>query len=347
VLVFAYSCLTFVQYLLGQLREAAESCREVLGRVRDEASIPVTGVVHGTLAVILLEWNRLDEAIIHARRGLALAEKWRQADELHYAYTCLADVLIATGEFDEAAACNRKAKLLAAQVSSWYEEISQYQEVRLDLARGGISATAARLGPGAGALPEDVNASIQTILIAVLVAQEKGEYTLRLVTKLLDHFKDEPRVYIRIKLLCLHAVALQSAGKGEAALDSFGQALKLAEPEGFVRTILEAGRGIPDLLHRAVSRGQSARYARILLAEAERGVRKPVAGPAAGMVEELSERELEVLRMLETSMDSNEIASKLFIAVSTVRTHIKKIYAKLGVSRRMEALQRARDLGLL
>ncbi|MRR31825.1 response regulator transcription factor, partial [bacterium] len=91
----------------------------------------------------------------------------------------------------------------------------------------------------------------------------------------------------------------------------------------------------------------STHYARQLLAEVEREERKQAQSPDAAMVESLSERELEVLRMLETSMDSNEIAGKLFIAVSTVRTHIKKIYAKLGVSRRMEAIQRARELGLL
>jgi LuxR family maltose regulon positive regulatory protein len=74
---------------------------------------------------------------------------------------------------------------------------------------------------------------------------------------------------------------------------------------------------------------------------------KPSAGRSPSLVEQLSERELDVLRYLNSALTSAEIADELYIAVSTVRSHIKSIYQKLGVHRRIEAVERARELGLL
>ncbi|MEJ2211833.1 MAG: LuxR C-terminal-related transcriptional regulator, partial [Anaerolineae bacterium] len=104
------------------------------------------------------------------------------------------------------------------------------------------------------------------------------------------------------------------------------------------------------LLRRAAGRGSASPYVGKLLAalEGELGPERPAATPADGaLVEPLTERELEVLHLLTTHLSSTEIAHELYISPNTVRSHIKNIYGKLGAHSRNDAVQRARDVGLL
>jgi LuxR family maltose regulon positive regulatory protein len=107
-----------------------------------------------------------------------------------------------------------------------------------------------------------------------------------------------------------------------------------------------------ELLRLAAARGIAVAYvSRLLTAlEGEEGPSEPAPPPAASglvpLVEPLSDRELEVLRLLGTSLSTSEIGDELFISVNTVRSHVKSIYGKLNVHRRYEAVGRARELGL-
>jgi LuxR family maltose regulon positive regulatory protein len=143
--------------------------------------------------------------------------------------------------------------------------------------------------------------------------------------------------------MILQALALQACGDGERALAALGRALTLAEPGGYVRIFTDEGVPMGELLLKAIASGVVASYASELLAALEEET-KP---PSSSLIEPLSERELEVLRLLTTSLSSTEIAQELFISVNTVRSHIKSIYGKLNVHRRRDAVQRARELGLL
>lgn len=143
------------------------------------------------------------------------------------------------------------------------------------------------------------------------------------------------------------------------------RALAIAEETGRVLAFLEHGSPMVDLLHEAVRQGVEASYARqILIAFEARGraeVRQaegrpsPAAIPSAQAaladtdhpIEPLSERELEVLRLLRSTLPQREIADTLYISINTVRSHVKHIYAKLGVHARIEAVARAEELGLL
>jgi DNA-binding CsgD family transcriptional regulator len=146
-----------------------------------------------------------------------------------------------------------------------------------------------------------------------------------------------------IKALILQALAHEAHGDGDQALVALSRALTLANPGGYVRAFIDEGVPIEELLRRAVARRISANYAGILMAALE-VEKKPFYSP---LVEPLSERALEVLRLLTTSMTSAEIAGELFISVHTVRSHIKTIYGKLGVHRRMEAVVRTGELDLI
>jgi LuxR family maltose regulon positive regulatory protein len=153
-----------------------------------------------------------------------------------------------------------------------------------------------------------------------------------------------------VEILVAKALALQSLGDTNLALSALERALMLAEPEGYVRTFVDQGAAIPPLLHAALKQGIAIDYVRKLLdALPEDTAREPAAetAPASALVEPLSERELQILRLLTSHLSSTEMAEQLYLSVHTVRTHIKSIYSKLGVHSRHDAIQRAQDFGLL
>jgi LuxR family maltose regulon positive regulatory protein len=118
----------------------------------------------------------------------------------------------------------------------------------------------------------------------------------------------------------------------------------LAEPEGYVRVFVGEGPPVAVLLEALDRRDPSWPYPRRLLAALRR---TPTGLAGHGLVDSLSERELDVLRLLATDLDGPDIARQLFISLNTVRTHTKNIYTKLGVNSRRTAVTRASELGLL
>jgi LuxR family transcriptional regulator, maltose regulon positive regulatory protein len=129
------------------------------------------------------------------------------------------------------------------------------------------------------------------------------------------------------------------------AIASLDRAVALAEPEGYVRVFIDEGPRMAALLKLAAKPPNAPGYVRRLLAAAV-----SAAGPAAvaqPLIEPLSEREVEVLRLLESDLGGPEIARELVVSLSTVRTHTQNIYAKLGVNSRRAAIRRAAELDLL
>ena len=148
-----------------------------------------------------------------------------------------------------------------------------------------------------------------------------------------------------IEIRVVQALAHQARGDPPAALESLEAALRLAEPEGYVRTFVDEGAPMAALLAAAADRTDSHReYVSRLLA-AFPTTPRPSAAP--DLVEPLSDREQEVLRLLGTELSGPEIARELVVSLNTVRSHTKSIYTKLGVNTRRTAVRRAQELGLL
>ena len=157
-----------------------------------------------------------------------------------------------------------------------------------------------------------------------------------------------------IEILILRALAYQMQEDIPAALSSLERALKLAEPESYIRMFVDEGTAVEMLLREAVTHRIMPNYTGKLLAafEAERkGLEvesPPSAAPVSGsLIEPLSQRELDLLRLFKTELSGPEIAQELVIALSTVRTHTKSIYSKLNVNSRLAAVKRAVELGLI
>jgi LuxR family maltose regulon positive regulatory protein len=150
-----------------------------------------------------------------------------------------------------------------------------------------------------------------------------------------------------IEILVLQAMALQAQDEEVDALAVLDEALSIAEPEGYVRTFVDEGTPMTRLLKQAAERGMAPRYVSHLQAATVKEAVAKHRTTAPTLVDPLSDREIEVLRLLSTEMSSSEIASELVVSVNTVRTHIKHIYSKLDVHSRYEAVERATDLNLL
>jgi len=136
-----------------------------------------------------------------------------------------------------------------------------------------------------------------------------------------------------------------------AALVALEHALTLAQPEGYVQIVVDEGAPMATLLQTAAKHGVASNYVsrlRAAFGEAEdkTPVTQPLISQSAVAIEPLSERELEVLRLLRTEMDGPEIARELQVSLNTMRTHTKNIFSKLGVNNRRTAVRRAEELGL-
>ena len=143
----------------------------------------------------------------------------------------------------------------------------------------------------------------------------------------------------------MQALARRARDDVTGALESLARAVVLAEPEGYVRAFIDEGPPMSALLKLAAKERKAPSYVRRLLAafvtvEGHTPVEQP-------LIEPLSERELEVLRLLGSDLDGPEIARELTVSLATVRTHTRSIYAKLGVNSRRAAVRRAAELGLL
>ena len=189
-------------------------------------------------------------------------------------------------------------------------------------------------------------------LARVLLARyegERAERSLHEATRLLERLllaADEGgRTGRVIEILVLRALAHQRLGDIPAALACLERALTLAEPEDYVRVFIDEGPPIASLLQAAAKQGIARNYvSRLLAAVSETEHDSPI---KQALIEPLSERELDVLRLLGTDLDGPDIARELTVSLNTVRTHTKHIYAKLAVTNRRAAVRRAQELDLL
>jgi LuxR family maltose regulon positive regulatory protein len=130
------------------------------------------------------------------------------------------------------------------------------------------------------------------------------------------------------------------------------RALTLAEPGGFMRTFVDEGQPMARLLYEALNRGIAPDYVNQLLAtfpvaETEQMLPSKPGAPPDGLVEPLSEREIEVLMLIADGLTNPEIAARLYLSINTVKVHTRNVYGKLGVNNRTGAVARARALGIL
>lgn len=361
--------VVLAQMVLAQGRpdEAGRLYEQALA-VADRPAGPVlssTGDLHVGLADVLRERNRLADAQRRLDRAADLGPRASLPENRFRADVAAAGLRRASGDLDGA------AELLDRAASGfrpgYFPDVRPVAaaRARLDLARGRLDATRAWArdhAPPTEDPPRYLTEDARLTLARILIAEGRAPEAVALLDRLLAAAAERPGSVVEIRLV--RAIAHDAAGDPDAAADDLTAALTGGMPAGYRRLFLDEGEPVLALLRRAA--GSAAPPARALAAQLLAAAREtdradgpavasgeagaPVAQPsgsAPGGVDELSPRELEVLRLLATELTGPEIARTLFVSVNTLRTHTKRIFAKLGVRTRRAAVARAAERGLL
>jgi LuxR family maltose regulon positive regulatory protein len=344
--------LANVQSMQGHPSQAVSTCQRGLELVQEMVGerSPVSGLIHAELGNLLYEQNDLKAALYHLQEGIDLARPWGFVEALVPGYTGLARVRTAQGDIGGASAALDELEALGQSNPQTVMPAVESCRASLWLVQGEVDR-ARRWAESTGL---DTDSEIgpfceneRVILARGLMAQKEWDKATRLIGRLLDATETSKRWQCVIELLALQALVLDAQGKQDEALDVLARALALAEPEGYVRTFIDEGEPMAVLLRRAASRGIAPTYTCKLLAAFEPDTLSGQPPVTTLLIEPLSEREIEVLRLLNTELSGPEIARELTIALPTLRFHTRNIYGKLGVHNRIQAVTRAEEMGLL
>jgi LuxR family maltose regulon positive regulatory protein len=339
------------------LRQAMETYQEALdlGSGAGKRPAPFACMAYVGMAGVLYEWNDLAAAKRYALEGVRLSEVGGFIAYQVFGYALLARVCEAQGDRGSALENVEQAERLGQRSDyALVAALATELRVRLWLAQGNLMMAARwaqeRQLPPADGL--DAASEIeQTAVARTLIVLGRADEALNLLAWLLHAAQAAGRTAHVIKVRALQALALQAQGEDGRTLPALGHALSLAEPEGYVRTFVDEGEPMARLLRRALTEGSAPGYAsRLLAAFGESTQPAPSATQALvdqPLVDPLTEREMEVLRLIAAGLSNQEIAQELVVAVSTVKTHINHIYGKLDVKSRIQAVTQAQALDLL
>ncbi len=368
--VSAICRLAYTQMLAGQLQQAAYTCQEALQMAtgEDGRRLPVAGYALVYLGGIYREWNRLEAAASYLVEGIDLCSQVGYIMDQIVGQVTLARVKMAQGDWDAARSACVNAEGLSQKMKGymyarrWAEDC----QVRLWLAQGDGNpdylVKASRWAQQSGLRIDDelnfLHELAHIILARVLVAQGRadpdGQYLADahyLLARLLETAESAGWMGKVMEILVLQALAYQAQGKSDNALETLNRALSLAEPEGYIRVFLDEGQPMAQLLYEATARGIAPEYSgRLLIQFPTEEQTIPLMPPHSHthtLVEPLTKREQEVMQLIASGASNAEIAQELYIAVGTVKNHVKNIYSKLDVHSRAQAIARARDLGLI
>lgn len=298
---------------------------------------------------------------IHRQRGeLATAEQMLAMGEIMGEQAALTDwqsrlcltqaqLKQSQGEFEAALDLLNQAERLSIQTPLPNVRPISAMRVRVWLAQGNLQPALAWAAEQQLSPTDDLSylREFEHITLArLLLARQQFDQALPLLTRLLTAAEAGGRMGHVLELLILQALAHQAKGDLSATLGPLDRALALAAPEGYVRLFVDEGRPMLKLLSQPMAPGLASEYARKLRTHFPTG-EAPSAPHPSPLVEALSEREREVLRLLNTDLSGPEIARNLMVSLNTMRTHTKNIYSKLGVNSRRAAVRCATAHGLL
>jgi LuxR family maltose regulon positive regulatory protein len=312
--------------------------------------LPLSDGIHLAWSLLSYEANELERASEQVHRALDPAERAGVVDGVLWGWHVLARVHLAQGDLSALREITRKGHDLATRLdvhqskAQWFSAL----EAQASLLEGDLAA-AVRWADGSGIRvderPHLWDELSRFTYVRILLAQDRLDDAQALL-RLMEQSAEEGQRHR--KLITIHlqqALVQQASGHMAEAMSRAEKAVKLAAPEGYRRAFLNEGPAIVDLLPRARHIAPDF-VMQVLAAPSGPG---PVAPPpgAHALVETLSERELQIVRLMAAGRSNPEIAQRLYLSLNTVKWHAKNLFGKLNVNNRVEAAARARELQLL
>ncbi|MCE1252163.1 MAG: LuxR C-terminal-related transcriptional regulator [Anaerolineae bacterium] len=335
----------------GQLRPALESGKSLLVRVEAAglSQSPGLSYIMAGVGELYYETGQLTEAENYARRGIHLARRGGILDAIKQNSILLARVLLVRDEKTQAlevlTAVDQEiiaagGTLTRVDIRAWLARINLALGRLTPVADWSSAASLWKNNPPSGDAFSQLEINLE---VRRCLAIGKKADALRLLDPLPELYTHLGRRAWEVEVLFLRALASLNPAAARADLQ---RALHIAAEIGLNRSLLDEGRPMFDLLSGAMpSLDETARiYAQTIMALMPL---QPVNAAPVGMVEALSERELEVLRLMAAGLTNQQIAGQLVVATGTVKTHTANIYRKLESANRTQAVTRARELGLL
>jgi LuxR family transcriptional regulator, maltose regulon positive regulatory protein len=360
VALLADKHLAELRMVQGRLRAAADVCRQALELVAERGKrLPASSAAHVGMGKLLREWNELDAATGHLREGIELGERGGNVEIVLDGHLTLARVKEARGDHLGAAGELETARRLAErqEAGRWVASVSAWQAT-LWAKQGDRWAASRWLAECGLSVEEDLGylREFEHITLArVLLTLDEHDDAARLLERLLGAAEAGGRAGRVVEVLVLESLLFSARNDEPRALDALRRALARAEPEGYIRTFVDEGAPMAAMLKRLLrvsgdpkgggGSEVSPEYVRRLLAVLASPGSTP--GLAELLIEPVSERELEVLRLAASGASNREIAANLFLSLDTVKSHLKHVYNKLGVHSRAQATARARELDLI
>jgi LuxR family maltose regulon positive regulatory protein len=363
--------LADIRIAQGRLHEAMSTYERGL-QLATERGTPVmlgTADMYVGMSELECEHNDLNAATQRLMRIQELGEFTGLPQNRYRSRVAMARIREARGDLDGALELLDEAERL--YVSDFFPNVHPIAAIktRMWVAQGKLGE-ALNWAREQGLSPDDKLSYLREFehitLARILLALYKSDHADRsilevmgLLERLLKAAEEGGRTGSAIEILALQALAHQAQGDSPTALMPLHRALKLAEPEGYVRTFLDEGPPMAQLLSEAVARGIMpgfiGKLLAVFVAEEQKSEGKSNLPPALpeghrggeSLSEPLSQRELEILRLIAQGLSNREISQRLFLALNTVKGHNQKIYSKLQVQSRTEAIARARELDLL
>jgi LuxR family maltose regulon positive regulatory protein len=343
----------------GKLHKVIELCDKQM-QFAKENGVSKTDTVGWLLAVwgeALAETNDLDGALDLVIRGVELTERGADVASRGWAYLCLLRILYSRREWEGFETLLNKIDHFSREhrVPPWVGNIMEALKARALLAQDKIDSASnwvVDYGLDPDHAPQPIEEHMYLAFARVLSAQGQADEAIRLLERMLELAEEYKNTSRLVEILIIKALAHQKSGQTDQAKAELKRALTIAEPGGFIRIFLDEGPQLARLLSEVIEDGYASEYASQLLSAFQ--IPSLLITPKTKMqviedefIEPLSEREIDVLRLIAQGLTNKEIAAKLYLSLNTVKVHNRHIYAKLNASSRIQAVSKAKALGIL
>jgi LuxR family maltose regulon positive regulatory protein len=350
--LYVLTTLSAVAYYQGKLHQSCKFAQEALqlSKLPNGQMLPSASWALKGLGYVCYEWNDLEAAENYTQLAIDLGPKWGDPIDMFHTFLLMSHIKIAKKDLAGAQLAFEKGEefiqshtvlpvlfnYVKGEKAGYWFMLGNLEAVIQWAQESGISAT------------DQISLyrmNHYRTLARVYLESEQYEAALELLMRLQNQVEAIGRTRSFIQTLVLRALAHQSMNDIPQAMSVLEHAITLTKSEGYKRMFVDEGKPMERLLSLFLDRGISKSYVSELLAAfRETDI---VSIPNAHLVDPLSDRELEVLCLIADGLSNREIAEKLVVAVSTIKTHVNHIYRKLDVNNRTQAVVKSHQLGLL